>query len=187
IAEIRRGEIIKLLDKVETERGGHAADEALSVLRIVFDWHAIRDEDFRSPIVKGMARTKAKERRRSRVLDDDELRAVWHAAESLETFGAYVRFLLLTATRRNEAAKMRWNEIKGDVWTIPAARFKSGYEHSVPLSVPALELLAAQPRIVGCDFVFFSGNGRRALNSFTRGKAAVDRVSGVTGWRLPDL
>src|SRR5262249_963935 len=55
IAEIRRGEIIKLLDEVETERGGRAADEVLSVLRIVFDWHAIRNEDFRSPIVKGMA------------------------------------------------------------------------------------------------------------------------------------
>jgi len=44
-------------------------------------WHAGRSDDFRSPIVRGMTRTSPKERARQRVLTDDELRAVWKAAD----------------------------------------------------------------------------------------------------------
>src|SRR5262245_25370659 len=51
IGEIKRGEIVKLLDKVEVERGGRMADEVLNQLRVVMGWHAIRDEGFRSPLV----------------------------------------------------------------------------------------------------------------------------------------
>jgi integrase len=184
IAEIRRGEILRLLDDVEAKRGGRMADVVLSVLRVVFDWHALRDESFRSPIVKGMEKTSPKARRRDRVLSDDELRAVWHADAG--PFGAFLRFLLLTATRRNEAARMTWDEVKGDVWTIPAARFKSGRDHSIPLSRAALKLLAAQPRIGDCNYTFTS-DGKRAIAGFTHRKAKLDAASGVTGWRLHDL
>jgi hypothetical protein len=43
-------------------------------------WHASRDDDFLSPIVRGRARTKPKERARDRVLSDVELRAIWRSA-----------------------------------------------------------------------------------------------------------
>ena len=55
VADIRRSEIVKLLDHVEAERGGRMADEVLGVLRIVFDWHARRDDDFRSADRQGHA------------------------------------------------------------------------------------------------------------------------------------
>ena len=62
-----------------------------------------RSDDFRSPIVRGMARQKKSEQARSRILNDDELRSVWRAAACMEgPFGYYVRFLLLTAARRND-------------------------------------------------------------------------------------
>jgi integrase len=83
------------------------ADLTLAYMRKVFNWHAVRTE-FRSPIVRGMARTKPLERARDRVLTDDELRKVWRAAGDMKNaFGPFVRFTLLTATRREEAASMR--------------------------------------------------------------------------------
>jgi integrase len=57
-----------------------------------------------------------------------------------------LEFVILTAVRTGEAIGARWDEIAGDVWTIPAERMKSGREHRVPLSDAALELLAALPR-----------------------------------------
>ncbi len=42
-----------------------------------------RTDDFRSPIVRDMARTSSKERARARVLTDEELRSVWKAAETM--------------------------------------------------------------------------------------------------------
>jgi hypothetical protein len=94
--------------KIEDENGPVMADHVLAYLRRLMNWHAGRSDDFRSPIVRGMARSKPSQRRRQRILSDDEVRAIWCAAgASANVFGHLVRFLLLTATRRAEAAHMR--------------------------------------------------------------------------------
>jgi integrase len=53
---------------------------------------------------------------------------------------------ILTAARRNEVLGARWDEIQGDLWTVPAERMKRKREHRIPLSRHALKLLAALPR-----------------------------------------
>ena len=190
---IRRSEIIRLLDRIEegtplgVEGGPVMADRTLAFIRKIMNWYASRSDDFRSPIVRGMARANAKERARSRVLSDDELQRVWSAAAaSGAPFGYYVRFLLLTAARRNEAAHMRWSELAGTDWTLPGVRNKTKVDFARPLSAAAQHILAGVPRIFGCEFVF-STDGRRALGNFARLKAELDAASGVTGWRLHDL
>ena len=78
------------------------ANEVLGNVSRVFDWHATRSDTFRSPVVKGMNRAGAQAR--SRILTDEELRAVWAACgEYRHPFGPMLRFILLTATRRSEA------------------------------------------------------------------------------------
>ena len=63
---------------------------------------------------------------------------------------------MLTAARPSEVTGARWSEIDlvMVLATIPAGRMKGGQEHYVPLSEPALALLAARPRVVGNDHVF---------------------------------
>jgi integrase len=186
VADIKRSEIVKLLDHVEAERGGRTADEVLGCLRIVFDWHARRDDEFRTPIVKGLQRTRPIERMRNRVLTDDELARVWIAADDLSVSGRYVQFMLLTATRRKEAARMTYSELSNGDWLIPASRYKNKLDHLVPLSKAAQALLAKVPRIAGCEYVFTT-DGKRAIAGFSRLKAKLDQASGVSGWRLHDL
>jgi hypothetical protein len=53
-----------------------------------------------------------------------------------------LRFILLTATRRDEAADMVRSEMEGDIWLIPAARYKTDLDFEVPLSVAARAVLA---------------------------------------------
>jgi Arm DNA-binding domain len=127
IDNIRRGEVIALLDKIEEANGPHAATHALAFLRRVMAWHAVRDEDFRSPIVAGMQRGEAV--RRDRILSDDELRAFWRAtADQEQPYSRMARLILLTATRRDEGADLQWSEIQGETWVIPAVRYKTGYD-----------------------------------------------------------
>ena len=57
-----------------------------------------------------------------------------------------LEFAILTAARSGEARGARWDEIRGDVWTLPAERMKAGREHTVPLSTAALALLEGLPR-----------------------------------------
>jgi hypothetical protein len=64
IGQIKRSEIVALLDKIEIESGPTMADLVLRYLSRIFSWHAARDDDFRSPIVRGMARSKRKDHSR---------------------------------------------------------------------------------------------------------------------------
>lgn len=54
-----------------------------------------------------------------------------------------LEFLILTVARTGEVIGARWREIDmaGKIWTVPAARTKSGREHRVPLSDRALGIL----------------------------------------------
>jgi integrase len=187
VDDIKCTDIVRLLDKIEDERGSSMADHTLAYLRRVFTWHASRSDDFRSPIVRGMARTKPRERTRERLLTDDELRAVWKTAETQgNAFGAFVRFTLLTATRRNESAHMRFSEVSGADWTIPAERYKSGTDHLIPLSSMARAVLTNITRIKGCDFLFTT-DGKRPIGGFSKFKGKFDSACGVTGWTIHDL
>jgi len=186
IGEIRRSEIIRLLDRIEEQNGPAAADSALALIRRIMNWHATRSDDFRSPIVRGMARTQTKERARTRILSDDELGAVWKAAEADGVFGALVRFLLLTAARRAEAQFMTRREIAKGEWTLPARRNKVKVEMIRPLSEAAQAILSELPRIADGEFVF-SLDGVRAIGGTQQRKQRFDAQCGVSGWVVHDL
>jgi integrase len=180
ITSINRSDVVRLLDKIEDENGAVTATKALGIINRVMNFHASRTDDFRSPIVKGMGRGTAQAR--SRILTDDELRSIWAACGEYPIFGPMLRFILLTATRRNEAGKMRWNEVSGDEWVIPAARYKTNIDHVIPLSQMALSAL---PERNG-EWVF-SGNGRQPIGNYTQNKEAIDQASGVKDWVIHDL
>jgi integrase len=182
IAEIRRSEIVRLLDVVEEGSGPSMATQTLALVRKVMNWHASRTDDFVSPVVRGMARTKPNEQARDRILTDDEIRAVW--AISNGVFAPYVRFLLLTAARRNEASEMTWAELAGGDWTLPAARNKTKVDLVRPLSRAAQSILDALPR--RGRFVFSTTDGVRPISNFSQFKRQLDAASGTRGWVLHD-
>jgi integrase len=185
IEEIRRSDIVRLLDDIEDENGPVMADRTLAYIRKVMNWHASRSDEFRSPIVRGMARTSNKERARARILSDDELRTVWKAVDATAgPFGAFVRFLLLTGARRAEAAGAAWDEIKDGVWLLPAARNKVKRDLARPLSGAAQSVLAGLPKI---GRHVFTSDGVTPLGGFSKPKKRLDAICGVKDWTLHDL
>jgi integrase len=184
IGDIKRSDIVRLLDKIADERGPVMADRTLAYLRKVLNWHATRSDDYRSPIVKGV--TRANGRQRERILTDHELRAVWHAAGDFGAFGAMVKFILLTTARRDEAAKLRWAEIDGADWALPGKRNKTKLDLIRPLSKATLDLVASATQFKGCPYVF-SNDGEKAIGGYGKFKAALQRGSGTADWTLHDL
>jgi integrase len=190
VAGITRGQYTRILDHIADNNGPVRSDRCLSALRTLLSWHSARS-DFISPLVRGGRRTSISERARSRVLDDDELKAVVMTAEAEQRkgnpFGAFVLFLLHTATRRSEAAGLRRRSELSDggaVWTIPGGRYKSGKDTLIPLSAAAQAIIAAQP-VLG-DFVF-SADGSHPLVGFDDRKKDFDKVCGVQNYVLHDL
>jgi integrase len=185
IGSIRRGEVVRLLDKIEDESGSRTADVVLTVLRRIFNWWALRDENFVPPLVRGMGRHSTAAHARSRILDDNEIRRIWKAAESVGVLGPLLKFLLLTGARKSEAGAMTWDEVVDGIWTLPAARNKTGQELARPLSRAALAIVEAQPRIMDVSYVFTAG--KRPLRGVWRMKHHLDAATGITGWTIHDL
>jgi integrase len=198
IYDIKRRDIVAMLDGIEDKNGPVMADRVLAHVRKAFNWWTVQDEDFKSPVVKGMARTKPSERARDRVLADDEIRDVWAALEVMEgpvCYPAYVRNILLTVTRRNESSDMHSAEIDGNVWVIPADRYKTKRDHAIPLSAMAIENLGKLTQ--GDRFVFSTTDGKKAFSGFSKAKAELDRQiakirkaagrAKMAQWQLHDL
>ncbi len=184
---VGRDEVTELLDELSIASGPVMADAVLAQLSSLFNWHASRTSDYSSPLVRGMKRTKSRDRARKRVLSDDEIRSVWFAADDLGAFGAFVQMALLTGQRRDKVATMRWRDIDdGGIWTIAAEPGEKGNAERLLLPALAQEVLAVQPRIEGNDFVF-AGRGNKAIAGFSAGKRKLDLDSGVIGWVVHDL
>lgn len=195
---IKRRDINELLDSIAKESAWNA-DHVLSAIRKIANWYATRDDDYKSPFVKGMRRTRSEVRERDRILNDEELRKIWRQAEVGGVFGALVRILLLTGQRRGAVVGgMKWTDIKdnvtpkhGDrpvdgVWEIATEDREKGNFGAAKLPEAALAIIKAQPKFKSNPYVFAAARGNGPLNGFNKRKAAFDKASGVTGWTLHD-
>jgi integrase len=184
IYELRRSHISRMLDEIADENGERMADLVLAYVRKAFNWYEVNghDDDFISPVVRGMARLKPSDRERERVLSDDEIRDVWAALETITEpacVPAYVKTLLLTATRRSEGADMSTTELEGEIWTIPAARYKTKLDHVIALSALARELIASaapDKPAKNAHFVFSTTDGAKPFSGFSKAKRELDKA-----------
>jgi integrase len=201
---LRRSDVARMLDRIADGHGPVMADRTLAIVRKAFNWRAARDDDFHPPIAKGMARTKPKERERQRALSDQEIRDVWSALETIvdpACYPAFIRILLLTATRRDEAAKMCWDEINGELWTIPAVRYKTGRktgDHVIPLTDAVRSIIGEKPKEAKQrPFVISTTGGEKSFSGYSKAKALLDkkiaelrtkaRREPMPAWSLHDL
>jgi integrase len=185
---IVRRDVIEVIDTIVARGASSAARNALSYLRVFFNWARERGVVESSPcdaIKPG--RLIGKKNIRQRTLSDDELRLFWRATGRLGyPFGPLYRLLLLTGTRLNEAAEAHWREfdLAKRVWTIPPARFKSDSTHLVPLTDDMVALLKELPQREG--YLFSAASGRK-LTSFGRAKARLDQRMTCTAKALARL
>jgi len=97
-----------------------------------------------------------------------------------------VLFAALTATRGAEVRGATWGEIEDGLWTIPAARMKTGREHVVPLSPAAMALLdRVKPAARGDALIFPGARPGRPTDPSTmlRTMRRIDARGSVHGWR----
>jgi integrase len=164
--DIRRGDVAKLLDKIEDRATAKQADSVLSILRKVCRWHQSRNENYTSPVVPGMNKTNPLDSQRARILNDDEIRALWSVTATMPKFGPMVRLIFLTAQRRAKVATMKHADLRDGVWTIATVAREKSNVGRIRLPGLALEVLATVPRFKGNDFVFPAGRGRGPFAGF---------------------
>jgi len=161
--EIKRRDVILLLDKI-VERGAPIqANRTLAVVRKMFNFAVSRDILDATPVA--MVRAPAKENQRDRVLTADEMRMFWTGLDEAamsEGVRLALRLGLATAQRKGEIVGARQSEfdLEEKIWTIPAERSKNAIAHRVPLSPLAIDLVEQAKALADeSDWLFPSPRG----------------------------
>jgi integrase len=179
LADIAPSDLIELLDAmIETPV---MANRALAYVKLFFNWCRARGMVATSP-ADGIKRPH-KERARERTLSDHELFRIWRASEQLDpVMRGVLRILILTGQRRREVSEMRWHELDLHEarWVLPGERVKNGRQHTVPLSIPVLDILSKIPRVADCPFVF-TLDGKTAIADLDRRKQRLDQIIAADG------
>ncbi len=203
VHEIRRRDVIALLDGIVDRGTATTANRVFEVVRKLFNWSIERGIVDASPCVG--IKPPAPHVTRDRILNDDEIRWLWRACDTIgEPFGPLVKLLLLTGARRDEVAGMPARELhltnEPPFWLIPPTRTKNGREHHVPLSRIAMEILGAVRRVRSQAGYVFTTSGETPVSGFSRAKKRVDEAMqriareeaggddlAIEGWTLHDL
>jgi integrase len=183
VADIKRREIIMLIDGVADRSGASAAIATLSVLRKCLNWAMARDLIEANPasgvkVDDVIGTPKA----RDRLLSDAELAAIWRAIDTVGApFSTIYRLLMLTGLRLNEIAAARWEHLDVATLTVPTENSKTGEAMLVPLPPLAVELFAAVPRFSG-PYIFGSATaGQRPPQAFSAAKRRLDAALAEAG------
>lgn len=148
IASIDGPRLLTVLRKVEDRGSIETAHRLRAHIGKVFRFAISEGKATRDPsrdIIDAQKRPMPK-RHRAR-FRADELPTFFHRLSldpGTEMTHLALRWTLLTWVRSGETRAAEWSEIADDVWRIPAARMKMGFEHIVPLPAQAVALL---PRI----------------------------------------
>jgi integrase len=175
------------------------AHALLATVRRLYKWASTPGRGYgitSSPCFHIQAKALIGERRpRTRVLSDDEIRAFWRVCEQLGyPYGDIGHMLLLTGARHREVSEAPWAEfdLAKKTWTIDQARFKSNFEHVVPLTGEVVDLLEGLPRFKRGEHVFSTTFGEKPTMIADKIKGKIDALMlqmlrALKPWRVHDL
>ncbi len=157
------------------------AGKVKTALNAIFAWAAANDLVQVNPIlaVRGALPKAGWKVQHHRALAWEEVPAMLATISesgAAETTKLFVRFLTLTATRSGGSRGARWEEVDGDVWSIPESRMKSGKEHRVPLSSAALDVLQRARELTGGQGLIFPSRTGRPISD-----GALSKLFGEAG------
>ncbi len=184
--DIKRKHIIALLDKV-VERGNIIANRTQTLIGTIFTVAVEREIVEINPCYR-LKKRGGKESSRTRVLTVEEIKSIWFASESLSNkMKDIFRLRLILAQRGAEIVSMRFQDIDGNVWTIPGHVTKNKKEHRVPLPPQAMKIINSHK--ADSDWVFPSSYGAKTghINSVVKAGRKLAGAAGVEDFRGHDL
>jgi len=149
--DLSRRQSIALVEDVADRAPGQARN-VIKTARAMYSYALEREMVEFNPFSGiGRAVPSTAPRTRDRVLSDRELANLWQNLAGKD-IGRIILLVLLTGQRPGEVAGMRWDEIDGHWWIVPAERTKNKRENRVYLTWSARSLLPLP--VVDEEFVF---------------------------------
>lgn len=173
VAGLRRRDVLDLLDGIVARGAPILANRVLSLISKMLNFGLGLDGWLEANVAAKLSKPSA-EHSRTRVLAEAEIKTLWtHLSQPAPAYlpttearcwrltRAVLQLRLITAQRGKEVLSLRWADIEGAWWTIPADVAKNKLPHRVWLSGPALKVLATLKQDGAEGYVFAGIRGPR--------------------------
>lgn len=192
---LTKKEVTKELDRILRTSSRSAALQTLKWMSSMYNWGVDTGRLDWNPLhgIKGPAQFKSRER----VLNLEEIRAVWKVAERLDyPSGPLIHLLLLTGCRLREisCARASWLDRDNRALSVPGTSYKTGDPTIIALVPQAMAIFDAMPRPSAGDYLLSTTLGERPLYTVTplalrRLKEESQAVLGrsMEHWTIHDL
>ncbi len=180
--EIRRGQIMAVLDTIVARGARRMANRTFTDLRQMFQFALDREAVEIDPTA-GLNKKKigGKETERERILTEAELRELVTQipkANLTEATVAAIWVMLATLARVSELSKAAWSDVdlEAGLWRIPADNAKNGREHVIylsPFAIGHFQTLKAEAKF--SPWVLPAGSGDGHINTKAIQKQIHDR------------
>jgi integrase len=193
VRDVSTAHIVKVLDPIWASKT-ETATRVRSRMELVLDFAAARGlregpnpARWRGNLDAALAKPKklAKVRHHAAVAVDAIRMFMTHLRAQPGMGAKALEFAILTAARSGEVRGAVWSEVDlvESLWTVPALRMKSGREHRVPLSKPAVKLLRSLPNGAPDDLMFPGLRGPLSDMSLTAVLRRMNVNATVHGFR----
>jgi integrase len=135
--------------------------------KALFNWCMREELTDRNPF----QHSKVTFNQRSRVLTDEEIKAIW--TYDYPPFSDIIKLCILTGQRRGEISQFNAAWIENDTITIPSTVTKNSHEHVFPFNMLTAYYLK---RYVG-----------HTWNGWSKGKLRIDKHVPIPPWTIHDL
>ncbi len=187
LSDIMPDDIKKLHRDLTQERGQFMANRVIRLVRSTYNYTISEGQFILNPAAKLKFN---KEPSRKRFIDKTEMKRFFEALDTLDPdWQDFFRLALFTGARRSNLQSMKWKdiELERQIWTIPAAEFKTDEEMQVPLIDLVIEILERRQVKAKSKFVFPSFG---KAGHITEPKGAWKRLlkkAGIADLRIHDL
>lgn len=188
LKNIERHEIIIFLKKIATSTPIQS-NRIRAILSSMFSFgmNLALCDDNPVRLIKPMGR----ETSRERVYTENELKDIWKAfGEENQPYKQLLQILLYTGQRLGETRKMKWADIKGTTWTIPAKDTKAKRQNIVPLAPQVIAIIDEMRIINGNRTHVFQSTARikdMPIQHVQNAARRVSESSKVSDFRIHDL
>jgi integrase len=179
--EIRRRDVIALVDAVAARGARIQANRTLALISTIFNFGVAKEVVEVNPAYR--VPKPGLERQRDRVLNESEIHRLWDALDmERPIIAAIFKLALLTSQRFGEVCGMTWDEVdlESGWWTIKAERAKNNLAHRVPLGGVALSILRdLGTQRLGAVFVFPGRRNGQPLGNLQKPMKRLKTRTGI--------
>ena len=181
LANVTTQKVAQILDRLQDTPSEQR--HALMAIGTFLRWSVVRRFIPHNPC-EGMKFAPSKPR--TRVLTENELAAVWHAAKATIRYHHIVRLCILLGQRRGEIGLLRAEYVdwKERTITLPAEIVKNSRTHTFPFGEMAARILKALPKE---GYLFPATRGGGAFDSWAKSKYLFDEKCPIEPWTIHDL